>query len=141
MPEGGPEEAVEASQRRPRPLAFQYGDLLSEREDLQGGIAATADEHADGCQDCEQEIEHGSTLVTDVMLEQSAAPDRNVLILKTGCSSGYTQGPKGPSQEVIAAVVDMKRRNPTWGSPRIAQQIALAFGIPTNKDVVRRILA
>jgi hypothetical protein len=34
-----------------------------------GGIAATADEHADGCQDCEQEIEHGSTLVTDVMLE------------------------------------------------------------------------
>src|SRR6202790_4037538 len=27
-------------------------------------------------------------------------------------------GPKGPSQEVIAAVVDMKRRNPTWGSPR-----------------------
>ena len=50
-------------------------------------------------------------------------------------------GPKGPSQEVIAAVVDMKKRNPTWGCPRIAQQIALAFGIPLNKDVVRRILA
>src|ERR1700676_1890890 len=50
-------------------------------------------------------------------------------------------GPKGPSQEVIAAVVDMKRRNLTWGCPRIAQQIALAFGIPMNKDVVRRILA
>ena len=50
-------------------------------------------------------------------------------------------GPKGPSQEVMAAVVDMKRRNPTWGCPRIAQQIALAFGIPINKDVVRRILA
>jgi hypothetical protein len=30
-------------------------------------------------------------------------------------------GPKGPTQEVIAAVVDMKRRNPTWGCPRIAQ--------------------
>ena len=27
------------------------------------------------------------------------------------------------------------------GGPRIAQQIALAFGIPINKDVVRRILA
>jgi hypothetical protein len=52
-----------------------------------------------------------------------------------------TPGPKGPSQEVMAAVVDMKRRNPTWGCPRIAQQIALAFGIPINKDVVRRILA
>jgi len=50
-------------------------------------------------------------------------------------------GPKGPSDEVIAAVVEMKQRNPTWGCPRIAQQIALAFGIPMNKDVVRRILA
>jgi len=50
-------------------------------------------------------------------------------------------GPKGPSHEVVAAIVDMKRRNPSWGCPRIAQQIALAFGIPINKDVVRRILA
>ena len=41
----------------------------------------------------------------------------------------------------MAAVVDMKQRNPTWGCPRIAQQIALAFGIPIDKDVVRRILA
>ena len=49
-------------------------------------------------------------------------------------------GPKGPSQEVMAAVVDMKQRNPTWGCPRIAQQIALAFGVSINKDVVRRIL-
>jgi hypothetical protein len=48
MPEGGPEEAVEASQRRPRPLAFEHGDLLSEREDVQGGIAATAGKHAAG---------------------------------------------------------------------------------------------
>jgi putative transposase len=50
-------------------------------------------------------------------------------------------GPKGPSEEVIAAVVDMKQRNPSRGCPRIAQQITLAFGIPINKDVVRRILA
>jgi hypothetical protein len=50
-------------------------------------------------------------------------------------------GPKGPSQEVVTAVIDVKRRNPTWGCPRIAQQITLAFGIPINKDVVRRILA
>jgi transposase InsO family protein len=35
----------------------------------------------------------------------------------------------------------MKQRNPTWGCPRIAQQIAVAFDIPINKDVVRRILA
>jgi transposase InsO family protein len=50
-------------------------------------------------------------------------------------------GPKEPGQDVVAAVVDMKQRNPTWGCPRIAQQIALAFGIPMNKDVARRILA
>jgi putative transposase len=50
-------------------------------------------------------------------------------------------GPKGPAQEVIAAIVDMKQWNLTWGCPRIAQQIALAFGITMNKDMVRRILA
>ena len=45
-------------------------------------------------------------------------------------SKGSTKpGPKGPSQDVIAAVVDMKQRNPTWGCPRIAHQINLAFGI------------
>jgi len=31
----------------------------------------------------------------------------------------------------------MKQRNPTWGCPRIAQQIVLAFDIPIDKDVVR----
>jgi len=50
-------------------------------------------------------------------------------------------GPKGPSNELIRAVVEMKDRNPSWGCPRIAQQIALAFGIQIDKDVVRRILA
>ena len=50
-------------------------------------------------------------------------------------------GPKGPDKELIEAVVQMKQRNPTWGCPRIAQQIALAFDIPIDKDVVRRILA
>ena len=50
-------------------------------------------------------------------------------------------GPKGPNKELIEAVVQMKQRNPAWGCPRIAQQIALAFDIPIDKDVVRRILA
>ena len=50
-------------------------------------------------------------------------------------------GPKGPSQELIKAVVEMKDLNPSWGCPRIAQQIALAFDLPIDKDVVRRILA
>jgi len=50
-------------------------------------------------------------------------------------------GPKGPSVDLIHAVVEMKQRNPNWGCPRIAQQIALAFQIPIDKGVVRRILA
>jgi putative transposase len=50
-------------------------------------------------------------------------------------------GPKGPSAELIHAVVEMKQRNPRWGCPRIAQQIVLAFNIEIDKDVVRRILA
>jgi len=53
----------------------------------------------------------------------------------------HKPGPRGPSYDIVAAVLDMKQRNPTWGCPRIAQQIALAFDIPINKDVVQRILA
>jgi putative transposase len=54
---------------------------------------------------------------------------------------GHRPGPKGPNKDLIEAVVAMKRRNPNWGCPRIAQQIALAFGVEIDKDVVRRILA
>ena len=49
-------------------------------------------------------------------------------------------GPKGPSKELIDAIVEMKRRNTTWGCPRIAEQIGLAFDIEIEKDVVRRVL-
>jgi transposase InsO family protein len=54
---------------------------------------------------------------------------------------GRRPGPKGPDKDLIDAVVAMKLRNPGWGCPRIAQQIALAFGIEIDKDVVRRILS
>jgi putative transposase len=50
-------------------------------------------------------------------------------------------GPKGPDQDLIKAVIEMKQRNARWGCPRIAEQPALAFGVLINKDVVRRILA
>ena len=49
-------------------------------------------------------------------------------------------GPKGPSAELIAAIVEMKQRNPRFGYQRIADQIALAFGVMINKDTVRRVL-
>ena len=50
-------------------------------------------------------------------------------------------GPKGPPQEVIDAIVELKRRNPRFGCPRIAYTISITFGIEINKDVVRRVLA
>tara|TARA_R110002096_G_scaffold14719_7_gene51828 strand:+ start:3776 stop:4864 length:1089 start_codon:yes stop_codon:yes gene_type:complete len=49
-------------------------------------------------------------------------------------------GPAGPSPELIAVIVEMKRRNPRFGYQRIADQISLAFDIDVHKDVVRRVL-
>ena len=54
---------------------------------------------------------------------------------------GRTPGPKGPSKEVIKAIVEMKQRNPRYGCPRIAQQLNLTFGLDLDKDTVRRVLA
>jgi len=49
-------------------------------------------------------------------------------------------GPKGPSQELIELVQEMKRRNPQFGCTKIAEQLTKTFALPLNKDVVRRIL-
>jgi putative transposase len=57
-----------------------------------------------------------------------------------GSQRPYRPGPKGPSSELIAAVVETKRRNHAWGCRKIAEQISNAFGLEINKDVVRRIL-
>ena len=50
-------------------------------------------------------------------------------------------GPKGPSPELISAIIEMKRRNPNFGYQRIAEQISLVFDIEIDKDLVRRVLA
>ena len=91
---------------------------------------------------------HPSRLVRSAIVLKPATLFRLHRALKTwkyrllfSSTARKKPGPRGPSQDVVAAVIDMKRRNPTWGCPRIAQQIALAFDIPLNKDVVRRILA
>ncbi|HJR68945.1 MAG TPA: integrase core domain-containing protein [Gammaproteobacteria bacterium] len=54
---------------------------------------------------------------------------------------GGQPGPKGPSPELVAAIVEMKRRNPRFGYRRIAEQLALVFDVEIDKDVVRRVLA
>ena len=50
-------------------------------------------------------------------------------------------GPPGPSPELVHVVVETKARNPRFGCPRIASQIARVFGIELDQDQVRRILA
>jgi putative transposase len=50
-------------------------------------------------------------------------------------------GPKGPSRELIQAIVALKQRNPRFGCRRIAQQINKAFDTDIDKDIVRRVLA
>ena len=54
---------------------------------------------------------------------------------------GRKRGPKGPSRELISAIVEMKYRNPRFGYQRIADQISLTFDVDLDKDVVRRVLA
>ena len=67
--------------------------------------------------------------------------DRKYHLLFSSSSQHRKPGPKGPSAELIAAIVAMKRRNPRFGCMRIAQQISHTFGVQIDKDVVRRALA
>jgi transposase InsO family protein len=50
-------------------------------------------------------------------------------------------GPKGPSEQLIHAIIELKRRNPDFGCPRIAMITSKTFGVNIDKDVVRRVLA
>ena len=47
-PEGRPEKSVQAVQFWTWPFPLEHGDLLSECENLEGGIATTAEEDPDG---------------------------------------------------------------------------------------------
>ena len=64
---------------------------------------------------------------------------RKYRLLYTAHNKGKP-GPKGPSQELIEAIVELKRRNSRFGCPRIAQEINKTFGVGIDKDVVRRVL-
>ena len=50
-------------------------------------------------------------------------------------------GPKGPSEALIQAIVELKSRNPRFGCPRIARIIARTFGVNIDKNVVYRVLS
>jgi putative transposase len=61
------------------------------------------------------------------------------LLFSKKCSQ--KPGPKGPEDELIRIIFEMKQRNPRFGYRRIAMQINKAFGTDIDKDVVRRVLA
>ena len=50
-------------------------------------------------------------------------------------------GPKGPSEALIQAIVELKSRNPRFGCPRIARIISRTFGVNIDKNVVHRVLS
>jgi transposase InsO family protein len=58
-----------------------------------------------------------------------ALVDRKYRLFFSSSSHRRKPGPKGPSAELIAAIVEIKRRNPRFGCVRIAQQITRAFGV------------
>ena len=70
-----------------------------------------------------------------------ALVDRKYRLLFSSSPHRCKPGPKGPSAELVAAIVEMKQRNPCFGYMRIAQQVSHAFGVEIDKDVVRRVLA
>ena len=67
--------------------------------------------------------------------------DRKYRILFSSTAHRRKPGPKGPAPALVAAIVEMKARNPKFGCVRIAQQISQAFSVEIDKDVVRRVLA
>jgi putative transposase len=71
----------------------------------------------------------------------NALVHRKYRLLFSSAAKRCKPGPKGPSLQVIAAIVEMKTRNPKFGYLRIAQQISHVFGIEIDKDVVRRVLS
>ena len=50
-------------------------------------------------------------------------------------------GPKGPSEALIQAIVELKSRTPRFGCPRIARIISRTFGANIDKNVVYRVLS
>ncbi len=110
---------------------------------------------------------HCKGLAIGIVQLGSIAPSTSQIIQKLGCgldgryAQMVTGSCAGDVEQVAFGVMDFLQvrvvayrfdsllqgndlvvaGHPTWGSPRIAQQITLAFGIPIDKDIVRRILA
>ena len=78
---------------------------------------------------------------TTLLRFHRALVDRKYRRLFSSAGSRRKPGPKGPTGEIIAAIIEMRARNPRFGNQRIAQQTSHAFGAQIDKDVVRRVLS
>jgi len=67
--------------------------------------------------------------------------DRKYRRLFSSARTRRKPGPKDPTAEIVAAILEIKLRNPRFGNQRIAEQISHAFAMQIDKDVVRRVLA
>src|SRR5487761_1964989 len=70
-----------------------------------------------------------------------ALVDRKYRRLFSSAGTRRKPGPKGQTEEIVAAILEMKFRNPRFGNQRIAEQISHAFAVQIDKDIVRRVLA
>jgi transposase InsO family protein len=70
-----------------------------------------------------------------------ALVDRKYRRLFSSVGTRRRPGPKGPPEEIVSAILEMKLRNHRFGNQRIAEQISHTFGVQIDKDVVRRVLA
>jgi len=60
--QAGPEKSVQPVQNGPRTFALEHCDLLTEGQDLQGGVAPAAKENSDRRKECEDRVKHEPTL-------------------------------------------------------------------------------
>src|SRR5665213_4152498 len=56
-----------------------------------------------------------------------ALVDRKYRRLFSSVGTRRRPGPKGPTEEIISAILEMKLRNPRFGNQRIAEQISHTF--------------
>ena len=68
-----PEEPVQTIQTGTGPLPLEDCDLLSEGENLEGGVTATTEEDANGSQESKDELEHKPYVVACVTPRQRAS--------------------------------------------------------------------
>jgi putative transposase len=78
--------------------------------------------------------------VTLVKFHKALVERKYRLLFSSSPRGRRKPAPKGPSAELIAAILELKRRNPRFGCVRIDEQISHAFGVDIDKDVARRVL-